>query len=158
MIRRLFFPGLLNTGPVCDRLLAVRDGFVNLYVLHGPDGIVCIDAGWRPAGVTLGFETLGLDTRDVSAIFLTHGHWDHARCLRLYPNAEVFVGEHEDVSSLARWRNPTQSLVALRDGQIVTAAGLTVRSIRTPGHTPGSVSYLVGERLLFVGDTLRLRG
>lgn len=157
MIRQLFFPGLLDTGPVHDRILAIRDGFVNMYVVKGAAGIVCIDTGWRPARVTCGFAALGLDMRDVSAIFLTHAHWDHARCLRLYPNAQVYLGDHEDPSTLSKWQNPAHPLATLRDGQTVTMAGLTIQAVHTPGHTIGSVSYIVEERFLFVGDTLRLR-
>ena len=95
MIRRLFFPGLLDTGPVFGPVQAIRDGFMNLYVLKAEGGLICFDAGWRSATVSSGFEALGLNLRDVVAVFLTHLHWDHARSVGLFRNAEVFVGKHE---------------------------------------------------------------
>ncbi|MFT3765758.1 MAG: MBL fold metallo-hydrolase [Minicystis sp.] len=49
----------------------------------------------------------------------------------------------------------------LRDGGSVTAGGLTAHVIHTPGHTPGSVSFLVQSTegsVVFTGDTLFRRG
>ena len=40
-----------------------------------------------------------------------------------------------------------------RQGDTVTAAGLTFTVLHTPGHTAGSVCYQIGEKL-FTGDTL----
>lgn len=33
---------------------------------------------------------------------------------------------------------------------------IKVQGISTPGHTPGSMSYVINEEYLFVGDTLSL--
>ena len=63
MIRHLFFPGLLDTGPVFGPVQAVRDGFMNLYVLKATGGLVCFDAGWRSATIARGFEALGWNPR-----------------------------------------------------------------------------------------------
>lgn len=145
MIREWVLPGLLETGPVNDRIMAVQDGLVNFFVVRGPEGLVCVDAGWRAHCVEDGFKKLGLDMRDVIAVFLTHNHWDHARCAGLYPNARVFAGGGDDTRA------------RVQDGQVVLAAGLEVCVIETPGHTPDSVCYVVDGRFLFTGDTVRLR-
>lgn len=157
MIRRFVVPGLLDTGPVHEGILAVRDAVVNFYVLRGAGGLICIDAGWRPVHIARQFAALGLDGREVVAVFLTHLHWDHARGVSVYPNAECFVGEGEPVPRYWMERNPDRRLAPVRDGQALTVAGLSVRVVATPGHTAGSVSYVVGERHLFTGDALRLR-
>jgi glyoxylase-like metal-dependent hydrolase (beta-lactamase superfamily II) len=47
--------------------------------------------------------------------------------------------------------------VPVRDGQALAAGGLRVTVTATPGHTPGSVCYVIDGRLLFTGDTVRLR-
>ena len=44
----------------------------------------------------------------------------------------------------------------LDDGAIQNLGDFNVRAIATPGHTLGSMSYLVNETLLFTGDTLTL--
>lgn len=157
MIRRLFFPGLLDTGPVFGPIQAVRDGFMNLYVLKAAGGLICFDAGWRPAMVARGFGALGLNPRDVVAVFLTHLHWDHARSTSFFHNAEVFVGKHEIPAEVPKWLKPVRRLTGVTEGQMLSAAGISVRVLETPGHTPGSVSYLAGERFLFSGDVIRLR-
>jgi glyoxylase-like metal-dependent hydrolase (beta-lactamase superfamily II) len=158
MIRQLFFPGLLDTSQVHDGIFAIRDGFVNLYILKTAGGLICIDTGWNIKRVCHGFETLGIQTQDVVAVYLTHLHWDHSRNLNLFPNADIFVGEHEFSRCFPKWLKPSlKPFIKVRDGQELTANNILVRVIETPGHTIGSVSYLVENRFLFTGDVLRLR-
>ena len=43
----------------------------------------------------------------------------------------------------------------LQGGEDLEIAGVTLRALHTPGHTPGSISlYAEGAKLLFSGDTL----
>ena len=44
----------------------------------------------------------------------------------------------------------------LNDKDIVVVGSTKIRAISTPGHTTGSMSYLVNESILFVGDTFKL--
>lgn len=147
MIREWMLPGLLATGPVTGPIMAVQDGLVNFFAIKGPTGLLCVDAGWRLLSVQSGLASLGFDPGDVKALFLTHMHWDHARCHGDYPNARVFAAAAD----------PTPGVTQLHDGQVTTAGGLSVRVIATPGHTPDSVSYVIDGRYLFTGDALRLR-
>ncbi len=157
MIRRLLCPGLLETGPVNDAVAAVRDGIVNLFVVKGPGGLICVNAGWRPASVARGFESLGVRIGEVATLLLTHLHWDHARCAPLFGRAEIFVGARELPPLLMRGRLGQQKLQRVEDGQTLSLGGLTVHIVATPGHTAGSVSYLVNNKWLFTGDALRFR-
>jgi glyoxylase-like metal-dependent hydrolase (beta-lactamase superfamily II) len=45
----------------------------------------------------------------------------------------------------------------LGDGDVITVGAVKVQAITTLGHTPGSMSFLVNDRVLFSGDTLVLR-
>ncbi len=157
MLRNLFCPGLLDTGPVSDMLMAVRDGMVNFYILKSPAGLICIDSGWRPACVAKGFKELALNIRDVTTVFLTHLHWDHARSLPLFSHAEIFVGDRELPSFFMKRSIGRQGLKRVCGNQTLLAGGRTVQVIETPGHTAGAVSFIVDDNLLFTGDTLRLK-
>lgn len=139
---------LLETGPLEGRIAAVRDGVVNFFVIKGPEGLVCIDAGWRARAVDHGLKELGFDARDVRAVCLTHWHWDHARCRGHYPNAQVVAA--------AGGKKISRPRVDVRDEEEFTIAGVPVRAIATPGHTADSVSYVVEGRYLFTGDALML--
>jgi len=157
MISKLFCPALLDTGPIDDKIWAVRDGLVNFYIIEAPEGLLCIDIGWRQSSVRRGFELLGLNRQDVAAVFVTHMHWDHARCLRMFPGTKVFFGAHEHPSIFMKQWITKQPFEQIQDKQEVTVAGLLVQGIDTPGHTLGSVSYVIDRRWLFTGDTCRLR-
>jgi glyoxylase-like metal-dependent hydrolase (beta-lactamase superfamily II)/rhodanese-related sulfurtransferase len=85
----------------------------------------------------------------------THIHADHvsggpALSQRLGVPYSVSAGEGFDLR---------QPVAPLDDGQVLRVGGergvtLEVRVMRTPGHTPGSTSYLVGGRYLLTGDTV----
>lgn len=81
------------------------------------------------------------------AIAQTHGHPDHVQAL------EALL-ERFDVPVLAHpgdwYPVPTKPL---DDGDIITVGRLAVRALHTPGHTPGSTSFLLPGHL-FSGDTL----
>lgn len=86
----------------------------------------------------------------VKAILNTHGHRDHTAADGRY--AEIFgapVWIHRgDARALDV---PIEGY--LEDGQTFGPDGLTVRVFHTPGHTKGSLCFLIGD-ILFSGDTL----
>jgi glyoxylase-like metal-dependent hydrolase (beta-lactamase superfamily II) len=137
--------------------MAVRDGMMNFYILKSPGGLICIDLGWRSACVTKGFKELALNIRDVTAVFLTHLHWDHARSLPLFAHAEIFIGDRELPSFFINRYIGTRHLNRVNGNQTLSVGGLTIQVIETPGHTTGAVSYVIDDNLLFTGDTLRLK-
>lgn len=153
----LFLPNPYDTGPVNARIMSLRDGLVNMYIVKASTGLVCIDTGWRASRIRKGFDTLKLPIRDVAAVFLTHLHWDHAGCAGLFPDAMIFVGEHETPALFGKRQKSTPHWVKVRDNQEITVADLSVRVVNTPGHSAGSVSLLVDGKFLFTGDGLRLR-
>lgn len=156
MIRRMFFPELLDTGVIDHQVFAIRDRIMNVYVVRGQDGLVCIDAGWVGKRIRCGFEMLGLDIHDVAAVFLTHLHRDHARAWHLFSNAKVYFSRNERVPSFVQEKPKPGNWAMVDDREMVHAAGLTVRVVGTPGHTPGSTCYLVDGRLLVTGDAIQL--
>jgi hydroxyacylglutathione hydrolase len=83
-------------------------------------------------------------------ILITHGHVDHVEGLgELKSLLNVPVGVHRaDASAL-----PLPPDVFLQDGEIVSCGVLQLQVMHTPGHTPGSLCFLVDSHLI-AGDTL----
>jgi glyoxylase-like metal-dependent hydrolase (beta-lactamase superfamily II) len=154
----------LESGEVVPSIYAVRDSYVNLYLVKGSEGYVAVDAGIDPEDVRQELKKLNLDPAMVVAVFLTHGDRDHAGGLAAFSNARIFLSSEEEQMIDGRtarfiiFRNkaiPKHEL--LKDDQVVDMAGMSVRTILTPGHTPGATCYLVNGRYLFTGDSMRLQ-
>ena len=46
-----------------------------------------------------------------------------------------------------------ESVRFVKEGDVITLGSLSIKVLETPGHTPGCVTYMVGN-YLFTGDTL----
>ncbi|EKD26395.1 MAG: metallO-beta-lactamase family protein [uncultured bacterium] len=157
MIKNLFFQGLLDTGKVDNQIMVIKDWFVNFYIIKTSNNLVCIDTGWRPFHVMRSFNQLSLDIHDVNAVFITHFHWDHCRCVNQYKNAKVYIGVNETNEKFENKLKHTQTLIKVKDGDVVEFENLSVKVLETPGHTSNSVCYLIDDKFLFTGDTLRIK-
>jgi len=86
----------------------------------------------------------------VRKVVETHGHWDHIQAVPAVRDAGYEVA----VTAADAEMLPSYDLL-LEDDTIVEVGDLRLRTIATPGHTPGSMCFAVeGTPLLFSGDTL----
>ncbi|MBX7068979.1 MAG: MBL fold metallo-hydrolase [Microthrixaceae bacterium] len=87
---------------------------------------------------------------NVGRVLETHGHWDHIQAIPEMRDAGYSVGvTAEDAAML-----PSYDEIVEHD-VVIPVGDLRLRTIHTPGHTPGSMCFLVeGKPLLFSGDTL----
>lgn len=83
-------------------------------------------------------------------IVLTHNHIDHIGALEeLKSKLKIpLAAHHEDAVRLA-----TKPDMELKDGDIIEVGKLKINVLHTPGHTPGSLCFLVGKYLIS-GDTI----
>jgi hydroxyacylglutathione hydrolase len=126
-----------------EQVTVSMDGFeVNAYVVHLPEVDLIVDAGAEPEKI------LAKVRQPVAAVLVTHGHADHVNALDTVlreTNAPLFV--HPDDAD----RIGVSVYEPLDDGQELQIAGETLLVLHTPGHSPGSVTFVVGEDQI-VGD------
>lgn len=152
------------------------------YVVETSQGLVLVDSGVDDDAGPLKSQmtALGLDWKRVRAILLTHVHGDHsggAEALRAATGAKVYAGAGDaqvlkDGQSRAAFfgdyhmphhhPHPTTVDVALEGDETLTFGDVRIQALAMPGHTPGSVCYLLERknlRVLFAGDVIMmLRG
>jgi hydroxyacylglutathione hydrolase len=117
---------------------------VNAYVVHAPEGDLIVDAGAEPEKI------IDRVRKPVAAILITHGHPDHVAALdevRRETEAPVY-GHPADAEDAG-----VTDYEPLRDGEDLVMAGETFHVLHTPGHSPGSVTFVVGRDQI-VGDLI----
>ncbi|WP_226001903.1 MBL fold metallo-hydrolase [Paenibacillus sp. BJ-4] len=115
--------------------------------------IAIVDPSWDLLKVESYIQQLN---GDLKAILLTHSHFDHINLvnslLEKY-NPQVFMSIEEIDFYNFRCRN----LYPLKDGSSIKLGETEIISLLTPGHTVGSVCYLLSDHL-FTGDTVFIEG
>jgi metallo-beta-lactamase class B len=149
-----------------------------VYLAETSDGLVLIDSGLEAdAAPVLGqVAELGLDVKRLRAILLMHAHADHsqgASHLRTLTGARVYAGRGDcpplraggpreaffsTFSMPQLSAHPTPVDVELAGGETLAFGDTRFGVLATPGHTTGSVCYLLerpGLRALFTGDVVQ---
>lgn len=154
----------IKTMKITDNIYSVKSKMVNLFIIKDGDSVICIDTGFG-FDVKYGLRKLGIEPKTVSDVFLTHSDYDHAGNLKLFSEAKIHLSEDEEQmingsTPRAMWirynKKIRRDYNLLRDGEVVMAGKIKVQGIATPGHTKGSMSYLINDSYLFAGDTMSL--
>jgi glyoxylase-like metal-dependent hydrolase (beta-lactamase superfamily II) len=135
-----------------------------MFLLKDSDEYVAIDAGGNIETIEKELETLKINPDKVVAILLTHTDGDHVAALKLFKKAAVYLSKDEEqmingkTTRLMKSHNEidVKTYKILSDQQKIRIGNLNITAISTPGHTPGSMSYLINEKYLFVGDAFGL--
>jgi len=107
------------------------------------------------------------------ASLLTHGHLDHTFSVKPladgYGIAAYIHSEDRQALSNPRLLHGSEfsanfidgekfiepeSVMELKNGDCLEYVGLTIKAIHAPGHTPGSLMFVINEELLVSGDVL----
>ena len=124
----------------------------NTYILSNDTEAMVIDPGYEP-DIILD----ALEGRELKAILLTHGHFDHVGAVKeLVAETGCKVYIHAADLSLPPMITAGQLYYThtYAEGDTVSPIeGAELHVLHTPGHTPGSVCLLLGDQM-FSGDTL----
>lgn len=148
------------------RNVVVSECYTNCYLCMNRDtkeGFI-VDPGADALKISTHISKMEMEPK---AILLTHGHFDHIGAvedLKGRYNVPIYASREEDRLLLDRRANLSTMFgeplavcadVFLTDGEKFQIAGMKIKFILTPGHTPGSgCFYLADNEVLFSGDTL----
>ena len=156
----------IGTGSITENLHSVKTGIVNFYVYGKGGDYVAFDSGIGDPDIRQQLGALDIDPNRVSAVFLSHSDFDHVGGLHAFSNAAVYLsGDEEQMIAgkrarkfgVLRNKNIQRPYTLLCDDDEITIGSIIIKAIATPGHTPGSMSYLIDDSILYVGDTFTLR-
>jgi hydroxyacylglutathione hydrolase len=110
----------------------------------------CFDPAFDPQRA---LDILAKHGLELTTVFLTHNHWDHIDGLaflveQCHPKVFIHALDQAPIQEI------TDDIVTVDEGDKLTLGEVTLQVLHTPGHTPGSVCYLIDDHTLVSGDTL----
>jgi len=154
-----------ETAAINDSVWCIKDKFVNAYLFKCKTGYLLVDAGFGKKSFSRELKKLGIDATLVKTILLTHTDGDHIGAVGIFSNPEIYM--HADEEQMingttgktrffkTRWKYGPYKL--LNDNDSLTIDGLRIKIIHTPGHTPGSSCFIIGNEYLLTGDNLAVK-
>jgi metallo-beta-lactamase class B len=171
---------VIQPAKIFDNVYAIGNVGTVAYVIQTSAGLMMIDAlgaNQVESDLLPGFTKLGLDPAQVKTILVAHGHADHFGGSAYFQQkfgskVHVSAADWTLMETPPRGRGagpgapppaaPPKRDGELRDGESVTLGNVSVRAVAVPGHTPGSMGFIIpvvdrGERhvaALFGGSWL----
>jgi glyoxylase-like metal-dependent hydrolase (beta-lactamase superfamily II) len=166
---------LLNNGYLYQVTFMSRVFPVNCYLVEEEEGLTLIDAalGFCAKGILKAAEHIG---KPITKILLTHAHEDHLGALdaikMVLPEIPVYISSRDyRLMNNDRSLDPHEEQLPIKGGvpkNLKTLANIllndgdligSLTAIETPGHTPGSMSFLdMRSKALIAGDAFQTRG
>lgn len=156
----------VRTEKINENVFVINSVIVNFYIYTNGKDSICFDCGTSGISARRGLEKVNINPESILAVFLTHSDYDHVGGLSPFKNAAVFLSQKEE--EMINGKTPRLFLIKhnkikrkdyklLNDDETIMIGNIKVKAISTPGHTKGSMSYLVDDKILIIGDTLLVR-
>ena len=137
--------------------------FTNCYIVSNEKNeCIIIDPGLSFKNVALYIKKKYIP----KAILITHGHLDHIDGISYFLDLPIYISEkeldlfydtYESLYDMIGRINPFSEgmldIHLVKENDIIELIGYKFRVIETPGHTKGSICFLM-DNILFSGDTL----
>lgn len=149
--------GRIEPFQIFGNLYFVGTSPASTHMVDTGDGLIIFDSGYQETlyVVLENIIRLGFDPQNIKYVISTHGHIDHcgaAKALAELYGCKLFLGERD-----REYVNGTLDLtyakeynmhfitfepdVLLKDGSVISLGNTSIRSVATPGHTPGTMSF-----------------
>ena len=151
-----------ETGSINDSVWCIKDRFVNAFIFRNRTGYLMIDAGIGKKNFNIELNKLGIRPEKITSILLTHTDGDHIGAIGLFKNATIYMQRDEEQMIngktgktkyfKTKWKYGPYTL--LNNSDTLNLEGLKIKILHTPGHTPGSSCFIIGNDYLASGDNL----
>lgn len=141
----------------------VGEFLTNCYIFGTDKEVIVIDPGDEGTKIENIINRYNLK---VSAIILTHGHFDHMMAAHFLKNRfktkivaninekELLKTPRFNLSNYVGDEISIEADIYLNDGDFIDIDDYKLKVIHTPGHTIGSMCLLFDDKILFSGDTI----
>lgn len=134
-----------ESGPMANFIYLIEDIATKKCAL--------VDPAWDLTEI---FDYILQNRLTLDRILLTHSHNDHVNAIdKVLENHDTPININHDEQVF--WRKRYDNFCLNYGGDLINLGDTTIKSIHTPGHTPGSTCYYIGDDLI-AGDTLFVFG
>lgn len=133
--------------------LGTMDNFIHIIADNETRQAMVVDPAWDDVAILTYLQQHDLI---LVGILLTHTHHDHISSvdkILAKHTVPVYVSKEEYRLGLLRLKKVTH----VADGETISLGNATITAMLTPGHTLGSLCYLVDNHII-TGDTLFIDG
>ena len=129
------------------------------YLITTPAGHILLDGALAESAgdIEASIRTLGFKPEDIRVLLISQAHFDHVGTLAHFKRItrarlDVMAGDDDILASGGKadylfakdpsaWFEPVRADRILRDGDAVALGGVTLKALRTAGHTPGTTTW-----------------